>query len=235
MLNQIIKQVVKMFPEVTPLLSNRARWMLGIPDIKTYDYFLSELSRMIRNVYTGNMGGDFIDIMANLISGQLTQAYNQAWKDEGGEGALPDYLAGSLEAAILNQYDFVDGLYRDIVDARVDKTPIDPLLARAPLWANQWNASYEGALLLIRTENGGNLIWRKGETEHGCDTCANLDGIVMSAREWEELGVHPRGYPNPLLDCQGGGPANNCDCTLDPTQQRRSPDAYTTVMNIVSK
>jgi hypothetical protein len=57
----------------------------------------------------------------------------------------------------------------------------------------------------------------------------------MSAREWQELDVHPRGYPNPGLECQGGGPANHCDCTLEPTDGRRSPKAYNTVLNIVSK
>ena len=231
MLHQIIRQVVKIYPEVKPLLSNRARWMLGIPDIKTYDYFLTELSRMIRNVYTGNMGGDFIDIMANLISGQLTQAYNQAWKDEGGEGSLPDYLSQSLEDAILNQYDFVDGLYRDIVDARVDKTPIDPLLARAPLWAERWNEAYNTAVLLITSENGGNLVWELGETEQHCTTCAALNGIVARASEWEELGVKPQSAPNDVLECGGW----KCDCRLSPTDKRRSPKAYDMIMNIVSK
>jgi len=171
--------------------------------------------------------------MANIISGQLTQAYEQAWADSGGEDEMPEYLTAPLEAAILNQYDYVDQYYRDIVDARVDETSVDPLLSRAAQWANQWNAAYENAKLLINTKNGGNLIWRKGETEHGCQTCADLDGIVAWASEWETLGVHPRGYPNSKLECEGGGPANNCDCTLEPTDQRRSAGAYGRIEEII--
>lgn len=228
---QIIRQVVKQYPDVIPYLNNRARWILATPDIKTYDYFLSELSRMIRNVYNGNMGGDFIDIMANLISGQLTQAYTQAWKDEEGEGELPDYLAQSLEAQILNQYDYVDGLYRDIVDARVDQTSLDALLARAPLWAERWNEAYNTAVLLITSENGGNLIWELGATEQHCPTCAGLNGIVARASEWEALNVKPQNAPNDLLECGGW----RCDCSLTPTDKRRSPKAFDSIANIVSK
>lgn len=202
---------------------------------KTYDYYLQQLERLIRSVYDGNLGGEFIDVMANLISGQLTQAFEQAWRDEEGEGELPDYLSSALEDMILGQYDHVDSLYRDIVDARVDETPIEPLLSRAVQWANQWNAAYNEAQRLINIENGGNLMWNKGNTEHGCSTCANLDGIVLSAREWEELDVHPQGYPNPKLECEGGGPGNFCDCTLSPTDQRRTPKGFETVLNIVSK
>lgn len=202
---------------------------------KTYDYYLQQLERLVTSVYNGNLGGDFIDVMANLISGQLTQAFEQAWTDEGDGGNFPDYLASPLEDMILNQYDFVDGLYRDTIDARVDETPLEPLLSRAALWANQWNAAYKEAVRLIQFEGGGNFVWRKGATENGCDTCANLDGIVLSAKEWDALGVHPQGYPNPKLECQGGGPGNNCDCTLSATDQRRTAKGFEQVLNIVSK
>lgn len=246
-----LRTVIKSYPAVVPYLKGRARWVAyglvmqemgwGLdyhPEYqnKTVEFFQSTLERMVTNVYESRLSGEFIDIMANLISGQLTQAYTQAWSDEGEEGGdLPSYLSTSLEDMILNQFDFVDQYYRDIVDARVDETPIDPLLARAALWAGQWDTAYKQAQELIRLENGGNLEWVKGETEHGCNTCASLDGIVMSAREWQELDVHPRGYPNNKLECQGGGPANHCDCTLEPTDKRRSPDAYSRVIDIVLK
>jgi len=233
---ETIRAIGKLYPAIIPHLTGRARWMAFTRgEFKTVEYYERELTRMIRNVYNGDLGGEFIDIMANLVSGQLTQAFDQAWQDSGQEGQLPDFLTSALEDMILQQYDHVDQFYRDIVDARIDETSIDPLLSRAPMWAGQWDTAYKQAEQLINIENGGNLVWRKGETEHGCQTCADLDGIVMSAREWDELDVHPRGYPNDKLECQGGGPANNCDCTLEPTEQRRSPKAYETVMNIVSK
>lgn len=222
-----LREVIKLFPDVIPHLSGRARWIAyDAIGYKTYDYMLKQVTRLVRSVYSGNLRGEFIDLMANLISGQLTQAYEQAWTDEGYTGALPDYLTESLEAMILGQYEHVDGFYRAIIDAALDSTPIDPLLLRADMWATQWDNAYKEAVQLINLNSGGNLEWIKGATEHGCATCAALDGIVMSAKEWELIDVHPRGYPNSKLDCEGGGPVNNCDCTLSPTDKRRTAGAY---------
>jgi len=231
---EILRNAVKLAPTVKPLLSNKARFMLYTPEAcKTIGYMQSQIEGLVRGVYTGNVGGEFIDVMANVISGQLTQAYQLAYADEGFGGQLPDYLASSLETMILNQYDFVDQYFRDIVDARIDGTPIDPLLARASMWAGQYDTAYKEAQRLIQMEGGGNFEWVKGATEKGCITCAALDGFIMSAREWNQLDLHPRGYPNPKLECHGGGPANNCDCTLSPTTKRRSPNAYGRIEEIL--
>lgn len=229
----IIRSTVKAFPAVVPHLKGWARWVAFAAgrEYKTYDYFLQQLERLIRSVYAGNLGGEFIDVIANLISGQIYQAVNQAWLDSGMDGELPDYLSQLADSIILGQYDHVDQLYRDIVDARVDGTPIDPLLARAPLWANRWNEAYNQALQAITAEMGGRMIWKMGPTEKHCGTCAPLDGIVAFASEWEELGVHPQGGPNDALECGGW----NCLCELLPTEQRRSPDAYGRIMNIVTR
>lgn len=230
MLSDFIPRAVLAVPAVIPHLGNDF--------YKTYEFFDATLRRMITSVYNGNMGGDFVDTLAALIRGQTTQAFLQAWEDDGQASfVLPEYLQTALDEAIVRNtnFDYIYKFYQDIVDARVDGTPITPLLTRSGNWANQYNTAYNQAKLLIDTENGGNLIWRKGATENGCNTCASLDGIVMSAKEWESLNLHPRGYPNPLLDCQGGGPVNNCDCTLEPTDKRRSPKAYDTVLNIIGK
>jgi hypothetical protein len=232
---QIARAAIEAVPEVIPFLSNRARYMLYKPtEYKTYDFMRQAIEGLVNGVYYGNIGGQFIDTMANIISGQLSQAYRQAYEDEGFTDLfLPDYLTESLEAMILNQFDFVDGYYRAIVDARVDGTPVAPLLARASLWANQWDVAYKEAVQLIRLKSGGNLEWKKGATEKGCRTCAALDGIIMSAQEWQALDLHPRGYPNSKLECEGGGPVNNCDCELVPTDKRRSPGGYGRVEEIL--
>lgn len=197
---------------------------------KSFDYFLAQIRGLVRGVYNDFIGGDFIDTMANLISGQLTQAYRQAYTDEGyTDFNLPDYLQSSLTDAIAYQYTFVDQYYRDIVDARIDKTPIDPLLQRASLWANRYNEAYNEAVKLITAENGGNMIWEYGAAEH-CDTCRDLNGIVASAKEWEAAGVKPQNAPNPLIDCGGW----NCKCSLSSTTRRRSPKALDRILNIIA-
>ena len=145
-INNYIRRAVKQVPEIRPMLSGRARWLAYEPtEYKTLEYMQSQIEGLVRGVYTGNVGGEFIDVMANLISGQLTQAYQMAYADEGFGGRLPDYLEASLESMILNQYTFVDQFFRDVVDARLDGTPIDPLLARASMWANQYNTAYKEA------------------------------------------------------------------------------------------
>ena len=222
-----IRQVVATFPEVRTYLSGRSRWSLYKPaEYKTVDYMENAIEGLVNGVYNGNIGGQFIDTLANIISGQLTQAYRQAWEDEGmTDYFAPDYLSESLEAMILGQYDFVDGFYRDIVDARVDGTSVSPLLARAKLWANQWNAAYNEAVRLITLQGGGNLVWEYGDAEH-CNTCLSLNGIVARADEWDTLGVKPQGD---MLECGGW----NCKCALVSTDKRRSPNAYGRIEEIL--
>lgn len=223
LLDKLIRRAVELVPDVLPLLSAKARFSLYQPAAyKTYDYMLKQIEGLVKGVYSGNLGGAFIDTMANLISGQFTQAFEQAWKDEEGQGELPEYLSIALESAILNQYNYVDQYYKDIVDARVDQTPIDPLLFRATLWAQRWTESYNEAVRLIALENGGNLIWTLGATEKHCFTCATLNGIVARASEWDALGIKPQNAPNNKLVCEGW----QCDCSLTSTDQRRTAGAY---------
>lgn len=223
-INNAIRQAVDLVPDVLPHLSNRARFSLYKPvEYKTYDYMLRQIEGLVNGVYSGNIGGQFIDIMANLISGQLTQAYRQAYEDEGFTGEfLPQYLASSLVTMILGQYDYVDQYYRDIIDARVDGAPVAPLLARAGLWAQRWTEAYNEAVRLITLNNGGNLVWTLGATEEHCPECAAFDGIVAGAKEWDALGIRPQNAPNDKLTCGGW----KCDCSLTPTDKRRSPNAY---------
>jgi hypothetical protein len=233
----LIHTLVKRFPALIPYLSGRARWIAFATgdEYKTVDYFMQQVERLVMSLYSGYIGREFLDLMANLISGQLTQAFNQAWWDEEGLGSLPGYLQEPLQAMILAQYPHVDGLYADVVNARTLQLNLAPILARAALWGRQWDVAYKMATELINKQRGGNLMWQQGATEHGCSTCEQLDGIIMSALEWEQSGVHPRGYPNPMLECGGGGPVNNCDCELIPTDRRRSPKAYDRVIGITRK
>lgn len=217
----VIVKAIDTVPAVLPHLGTRARYLYGTTkptEYKTYDYMLSQVERLVTSLYNNNIGGEFIDLLANLISGQLTQAYQQAFEDEGyTDFVLPDYLTASLETMILNQYTFVDQFFRDIIDARIDGTPIAPLLVRSAMWANRYNEAYNEALRLITVNNGGNLIWTLGEAEH-CTTCLALDGIVASGKEWEASGWKPQSED---LECHG----YNCKCQLLPTSNRRSKNA----------
>jgi hypothetical protein len=232
MLNKLIADAVKAVPEVMPLLSDRARFIFNgnSKEYKSAEYFLSQVNRLVSSLYNGYIGGNFIDLMANLISGQLYDAYYQAFQDEEGGKNLPDYLDAAWQSDVLNQYNFVDQFYRDIIDAKIDQTGLDPLLARAAMWANRWNESYNNAVALITENNGGNLMWVYGDTDH-CDTCLNLNGIVASKKDWDTAGVKPQNAQNDMLDCGGW----RCKCSLVATDKRRSPKALDTILNIVVK
>lgn len=219
-LNEAIKQAIQIYPRV--VLHMDAAY-------KSYDFFLARIEGLVRGVYTNNIGGEFIDVFANLISGQYQDAYAKAWRDSDGEGLIPDYLQQSYQEAVSNQYAYVDGFYRAIVDARIDGTPIEPLMARARLWAQGYNTAYENASSLITLHEGANEEWVLGATEQHCSTCFALNGIVMRASEWEALNLRPKNPPNDHLECGGW----RCDCERRQTSKRRSPGAYGRVEEIL--
>jgi len=197
---------------------------------KTLPFFQNAITRLVKALWNGYIGGEFIETLKNLISGQLRRAYEQAWKDEGSEGKLPDYLATSAAQVIEQQQGFVEGFYHDIVDAKVEGRKIEPFLGRVDMWSNRYNQAYDDALHQITLEEGGKEQWVYGDTEH-CDTCAALNGIVAFAREWEAAGFRPQNAPNAMLDCGGW----KCQCKRQRTDQRRSPKALEMLMNIATQ
>jgi len=234
MLTDFIARAVLLFPRVIPSLKSSF--------FKTYDFMLRTIEGLVKGVYNGNVSGDFVDIMQSLITGQMTQAYQQAWEDSGETSfSLPDYLQSALQATINEQadFDFIYNFYQDIVDAKVDGTPIEPLLARAELWAQRYTEAYNDAVHLMELENGGKEEWVLGDTEQHCWICRSLNGIVMYAHEWEELGIEPQNAPNPILSLSNGDENGcggwRCDCRKQPTDRRRTPKGFNTVLNLIGQ
>jgi len=197
--------------------------------VKTVEYFQSTLTRMVRNVYDGDLGGEFVQIMQDLVLGQISQAFETAWTDDGNELPPPEYIRDASQEMVREQWSHIDDFYRAIVDARVDQTGVDPLLSRVQLWANRYNEAYNEGVRLIALETGGKLVWRLGKTEEHCDTCSRLNGIVAYASEWETAQVKPQAAPNEYLTCGGW----RCDCSLDPTKKRKTPGALDKILGII--
>lgn len=211
-------------------ITAKSIFLLLPSEFKSYDYMLSTITRMVNQVYSNNMGGEFVDILGALIRGQMRDAYRTAYADAGFSDALPDWLQASLEEQITKQasFDYIYRFYTDIIDARVDGTPIAPLLVRAQLWANRYNEAMAEANTVITAKLGGRLVWKLGETEQHCTSCAALNGIVAFATEWELSGVKPQNAPNDRLECEGW----QCDCRMEPTNKRRSPNAWDRIMSV---
>lgn len=228
--NEIIIQTVSLYPSVLQWVSPIVRGYI-MEACKTYDYFLTVLTRLVRSVYAGLLGGEFQDILLNLVQGQIQQAYDQAWLDDGNPLPIPSNLQASANALMVKQVDYIAPFFRAIVDARIDGTPIDPLLARAQIWANLYNSAYNDAKAQIALQMGGKLKWVEGDTQDKCETCLALDGIVAYASVWDNLGVHPQGAPNETLTCGGW----KCQCQLVPTDERQSRNAEERIKKAVGR
>jgi len=240
-LNSLVIQAVKLVPDVLPYLTDRARFIyfgaIRADAYKSYDDMLSKIQVLVQDTYKGKVStGGFTDRMASIIGGQLRNAYNTAWINEGMDddntsAALPDYLEESLVDMIAEQtntswsYQF----FTDIMTARTNGDPIEPLFSRAELWAGQWNTAYENATSLITLNNGGREEWILGATEEHCPECAALNGIVALASEWNALNVYPKNPPNDYLTCGGW----RCDCERRATDKKRSRNAYARIKKIV--
>lgn len=226
LLERTIEAVIKRYPRIIPHLTQ------GVFAVLTVGYFQATLARMVSNVYTGNMGGEFVDILGALIRGQLRDAYNRAYADAGFSDALPDWLQADLETMQAEQanFDYIYAYYQAIIDARVDGSPLQPLLDRVPMWVNRWNEAYSRATLKIQAVLGERLVWRLGATEQHCISCSALNGIVAFASEWDLSGVRPQNAPNDRLECGGW----LCDCSLEPTNKRRSPNAWDRIMSVAA-
>jgi hypothetical protein len=146
---------------------------------------------------------------------------------------MPEWEA-QLQDIMLSELDYVGPLAQDILAAMHAGDPVEPFHSRVELWTSRYNEVVNTAIQVC-SGVGQKLQWHLGATEQHCDICARLDGIVAFASEWDELGVYPQRPPNPALSKVNGGCEGwRCDCSCTPTDQRRSPNAYNTIMDAVS-
>lgn len=226
---EIVRTAVKAVPEVYKHLSPRTRVSIKVGETGDYDGYLIDIEKLVQQLYDGKIGADFKDKLKELIKKKLSEAYNSAWFDLMDTEEIPDYLDKELQAAIEEQYQYVNQYYEDIVRDRGLAIGLAALFARAALWANKVPESYNNAVILTAAEEGvkpdtpisENLQWMEGDTDKKCSTCLSLDGIVASARDWLESGLHPQMAPNEYLECGGW----KCQCRLVPTMEMADENA----------
>lgn len=232
-ISQIIRTVIKSYPEIIPHLSGKVL-VFAFParPYKTYEELLEFVKSTVRDLYIGKMGTfEFIDDMVRGMSGQIRDAYEYAWSDAEMDGAFPRWLEKSMIDFTARAVDMnmIYTLYKDVIKARNEKTPLLPLLERAQLWANRWNDAYNAAMLAINSEMGQKLKWREGDTADKCDVCVALDGIIAYAKIWDELGVRPQSAPNSKLTCGGW----RCGCYFEVTSERVTRNSATRIRSAV--
>jgi hypothetical protein len=206
---------------VTPLLADNAvRYA-----IKTLDYYQRVLFTWVNDLYTKEVTeAEFVDRLAEVIDQQLTRAWNEGMRlNELDPSEMTDEQFAILQDIIASEYTYVDQFAADVASGNYT---LPQLQARAGVWANRYNdvvnqAKLETADLKDKYE------WVYGDTEH-CDTCAQLNGLVATAKEWEIAGIKPQSPPNDRLSCGGW----RCKCELRPTDKRRSPKVLDTLLTI---
>jgi len=199
---------------------------------KTVGWYERAMWGAVRDLYSGDIGiGEFETAMIDIVQNQMRRAWNEGMRSLGldpeadmillWEMALQDIMAQELV--------FVDPLAAEIVAAFHAGKDVEQFRSRVSVWANRYNDVVNQATQIC-AKAGQKMKWQYGDTDH-CDTCSRLDGIVAYESEWEELGVYPQRPPNPVLECGGW----RCQCSIVPTDQRRSPNAYQTIMNIATR
>ncbi len=226
---QIARSAILALPAIIPHLTGRARWLAHT--IKSYSEFSGGIEDAITGLHAGSITESlFVDYMAEIISTQLREAWlegmaaNDLAPDE-----MIDEWDQTIEAIILNEYEFVDRLAGDIVAVQDDEKALPGLISRGGLWANRYNDVVN--LAKLRTSDGtAKFEWILGDSIESCETCPQLDGIVAFSREWEQSRFRPQEPPNDMIDCGGW----NCHCRLEPTTKRRSQNALNRLINIAT-
>src|ERR1035437_3546924 len=203
-------------------------------ELKTYGEFRARLWAAAQRLYNGGKDANFLGTFARSIDVQLTEAWNEGADDVGvsPEDMTPDDMT-ILEGIINNENDFIGGVANDIAaDREAGMTPAafsTQYGNRVDLWANRYTEVVNTARMKFGKKQ--RLKWKLGKTEQHCDQCEQLDGVVAWADEWDQADIHPQDPPNRHLMCGGW----KCDCTLEPTTDRRTPKAIDILIQLATE
>lgn len=199
-------------------------------NVKTQAYYESTLTRLVRTLYKGEIDElQFLQVMDGLVEAQLRKAWfeGMAENELTQEDMTPEWQA-MLDGIIADEKSHIGDFAHEIVSAsKLTGEPIDPYLARCSLWANRYGDTRNQAKMAT-SEPGDKMEWQLGATEQHCATCLSLNGIVARATDWVISGFHPQGPPNSMLECGGW----RCDCSLVPTDKRRTRNALNMLMEL---
>ena len=204
------------FEKATSYLFKRGRLIppdllddLGdIGAVKTVAYYTRVLTRDIRRLYDGEINTNlFVDNLAGYVERQLRRAWNEGMR---ANGLDPQNMTPAWEQmyqnAVVAEYQYIERLAGDILQAKRDGLPLDPYLSRAELWANRYREIVNMAMI----ETGGTvmLAWHLGATEAHCTDCLNYANQVKTADDWKA----EKQPQSRALECGGW----RCDCRLLP-------------------
>jgi len=209
-------------------------------NVKTLEMFDRQLWSYSLEFFRGEISdGEFEQSFIAAIENQLTRAWNEG-ADEVGVSIedMTEEDLGILQGLITDEIGYLTGLGVDIIDAKDatvgmdEKEALDAFRTSFRSRIDIWASKYDEMVNKSKIHFGGKtrLVWRLGATEEHCETCQALNGIVAFASEWDSSGVTPGESGSSVLACGGW----RCDCSLEPTDARRSPDALSRILDIAT-
>src|SRR5512146_1083232 len=195
---------------------------------KTQGAFELHVWAYMREFFTSqdpNAAFAFIDSMAGEIENQWTRAWNEGARSVGVDPReFDDEDITEIEGIIRGETDYLGGVAGDIEAAKAEGLTDEEFNGRfrnrAFMWANRYNEVVDHAKIWF--SNRQKFEWVMGPTEEHCHTgddnrpgvgCANLSGLVLWAREWDQAGIRPQ---SDALNCGGW----QCQCRLEATDTR---------------
>jgi hypothetical protein len=209
-------------------------------NVKTLEMFDRQLWSYSLEFFRGEISdGEFEQLFIDAIENQLTRAWNEG-ADEVGVSVedMTEEDLGILQGLITDEIGYLTGLGVDIIDAKestvgmTDSEALDAFRTSFRSRIDVWASKYGEMVNRAKIHFGGKtrLVWRLGATEEHCTTCSALNGIVAYAYEWDQSGITPGESGSEILECRG----YHCDCSLEETDERRSPNAFQRLLDIAT-
>lgn len=191
----------------------------GVIEAKTLEQYTRQLRQYSRDYYTEKIDDtEFLDKMITSIEGQINRAYNEGMRSNGinPETDKDEAIRERIAEIVKSEQDHITNL-ADLINAQREKQGgMEAINQRVDLWARRYTDVVNQAK--IETGEDNQLMeWMYGDTQH-CDTCAKLNGAVLTVKEWRESDYHPQQPPNEALECGGW----RCKCKLQKTKKKRT-------------
>lgn len=229
--NLCIANGLKIDPDLLLMLESVG---INVKALQDYDNQLNRIVSIYLNdlrTHPGLAGGSFGTDFADAISAGLNEAWRAGMRQNDVTDMLPEWQ-DTVDGIIADERshipDFAGWLTEVANNADTMGQAITQAQVRLSLWIGRYQDVFNQAVLASADEKT-KLKWVMGATEKHCTTCQGLDGIIAYQREWEAAGVRPQSPPNGQLECGGW----NCLCSLQPTDERKSPNAYDKIIAVV--
>ena len=199
--------------DVPVSLRLKVKRMTGKAGIKPLDEITARYNDDIIEALTTFFEGGSITAPRNAFRAAMVEAFNSAfdtgWSD--GEGTLPieENAVEWLQAQISAEAGNIDTLFQQAKELRKEEDFdfFTWATARADGYSATVLSIYNAARMLAQKNKIG--IWRLGNTEKHCPSCAGLDGQSHRLSWYVANNYIPR-KPGAAMKCGG----YNCDCRV---------------------